>query len=101
MPGDAGLSTGLACCLRELERQSDLIHRILLWSFGLGMMAVGTFILAPVIVRRNLALFPNGLPFLIPVVVWIVAYFIVRFREQRQLQYEIEELNDLDSDNAR
>jgi hypothetical protein len=101
MPGDAGLSTGLAFCLRELERQRTLIRRVLLWSFGPVMMAIGTFILALVIVTRTHGLFPNGLPFLILVVVWIVGYFIVRLREQRQLQYEIEELNDLESDNAR
>jgi hypothetical protein len=63
-------------------------------------VAVDTFILALVIVTRNQGLFPNGLPFLILVVVWIVAYFIVRLR-QRQLQHEIEELNDLETDNAR
>jgi hypothetical protein len=99
MPSDAGLSTGLAFCRRELERQRDLLHRILLWSFGPVMMAIGTFILALLIVTRNQSLSPI-LPFLIFVLVWIVGFFMVRLREQRQLQYEIEELNDLESDNA-
>jgi hypothetical protein len=101
MAGDAGLSTGLAFCRRELERQSELLHRILLWSFGPVMMAIGSFILALVVVTRNHGLFPNGLPFLILVVAWIVGYFMIRLRERRQLQYEIEELNDLESDHAR
>lgn len=100
MPGDAGLSTGLAFCRRELERQKELVHRILLWAFGPMMMVIGTFILALVIATRNQGLFPNGLPFLILVVVFIVGYFITRLREQRQLQYELEELNDLETDNA-
>lgn len=38
---------------------------------------------------------PVGLPFLGLVVVWIVAYFVLRSREQRQLQREIEELEEL------
>jgi hypothetical protein len=101
MSGDAGLSTGLAFCRRELERQSDLVNRNLLWSFGPVMMAIGTFILALVMVTRNQGLFPNGLPFLILVVLWIVGYFMFRLREQRQLKYEIDELNELESDSTR
>ena len=99
MPGDAGLSTGLAFCRRELDRQRDLLNRILLWSFGPVMMAIGTFIFALLIVARNQSLSPI-LPFLIFVLLWIVGFFMVRLREQRQLQYEIEELNDLESDHA-
>ena len=46
MPGDAGLDTGLDFCRREIERQRDLVRRLLLWSFGPIMLAIGTFILA-------------------------------------------------------
>lgn len=101
MPGDAGLSPGLAFCRRELQRQKDLLHRVLLWSFGPVMAAMGTFIFALIVATRNRGLFPNGLPFLILVVVWIVAYFGTRLREQRHLQFEIEELNDLETDTTR
>ena len=52
MPGDAGLSTGLEFCRREIERQRDLVRRVLLWSFGPVMLAIGTFILALAMVRR-------------------------------------------------
>ena len=100
MPGDAGLSTGLEFCRQELERQRDLLRRVLLWSFGPVMMAIGTFILALAIVgSRNREIFPNGVPFLALVVVWIVAYFVVRLREQRALQREIDELNNLEREN--
>jgi hypothetical protein len=99
MPGDAGLSAGLAFCRRELERQRDLGRRSLLWTFGPVMMAIGTLILGLLVVTRNRNLTPI-LPFLILVLLWIVAVFMIRLRVQRQLQHEIEELNDLESDNA-
>ena len=46
MPGDAALTTGLEFCRREIERQRDLLRRVLLWSFGPIMLAIGTLILA-------------------------------------------------------
>lgn len=35
------------------------------------------------------------------VVAWIFGYFVMRVREQRELKREIDELNDLESDNSR
>jgi hypothetical protein len=100
MPGGAGLSTGLEFCRREIERQCDLVRRVLLWTFGPVMLAIGTFILALAMVStKDRGLFPNGLPFLIAIVVWIFAYFTIRFREQRELQREIDELNDIEEEN--
>ena len=100
MPEDAGLSTGLEFCRREVERQRNLVRRVLLWAFGPVMLVIGTFILALAMVgARDRGLFPNGLPFLILVIVWIVTYFIVRLREQRDLQREIDELNDIEREN--
>jgi hypothetical protein len=102
MSGDAGLSTGLELCRREVERQRDLVRRLLLWTFGPIMLAIGTFILALATVgMKERGLFPNGLPFLIVIVVWIFSYFIIRFREQRELQREIDELNDIERENRR
>ena len=99
-PGDAGLSTGLQSCRREVERQRDLVRRLLLWSFGPVLLAIGTFILALAMVgTRDRGIFPNGLPFLVLVIVWITAYFIIRFREQRDLQREIDELSDIEKEN--
>ncbi|MBI1897590.1 MAG: hypothetical protein HYS04_13855 [Acidobacteria bacterium] len=96
MPGDAGLSTGLEFCSREIERRHYLLRRVLLWSFGPVLLAIGTFILALAMIgSREGGLFPNGLPFLALVVVWIFGYFVMRLREQRELKREIDELNDL------
>jgi hypothetical protein len=102
MPGDAGLSTGLEFCRREVERQRDLLRRVLLWSLGPVMLAIGTFILALAMVgTKDRGIFPNGLPFLVLVVLWVVAYFVLRWREQRELEREIDELNDVEKENHR
>ncbi len=100
MPADAGLSTGLEFCRREIERQRDLVRRVLLWTFGPIMLTIGTFILAVAMVStKDKGLFPNGLPFLIAIVVWIFVYFTIRVREQRDLEREIDELNDIEREN--
>jgi hypothetical protein len=100
MPGDAGFSTGLQFCRQEIERQRDLVRRALLWSFGPVMLAIATFVLALAMVgTKDRGIFPNGVPFLIVVIIWIAAYFIIRLREQRALQREIDELNDLEREN--
>ena len=44
---------------------------------------------------------PNGMPFLTLVAAWIAAYFVIRAREQRKLQFEIDELDDIERENGR
>ena len=84
------------------RRQRDLLRRVLLWSFGPVLLAIGTLILALSMVgTRDRGIFPNGLPFLILIVVWIVGYFIVRLRDQRELQREVDELNNIEKENHR
>ena len=100
MPGDVGVNTGLELCRLEIEHQRDLVRRSLVWSFGPVMLAIATFVLALALVSmRKRGIFPNGLPFLIVVVVWIVLFFVIRLREQRELQREIDELKDIEMEN--
>jgi len=100
MPGDAGLSSGLEFCRREIERRCYLLRRVLVWSFGPVLLAIGTFILALAMIGgADGGILPNGLPFLAAVAVWIIFYFIVRFREQRELRREIAELDDIEREN--
>ena len=101
MPGDAGLSTGLEFYRREIERRRYLFRRVLLWSFGPVLLTIGTFILALAIEAGDQGIFPNAIPFMTLVVVWIAAYFVIRMREQRELQREIDELNDIEKENRR
>lgn len=100
MSGNLGLNSGLEICRHEMERQCDLVRRFLVWSFGPVMLAVATFVLALAMVStRERGMFPNGLPFLILMAVWIVSWFVIRLREQRGLQREINELKDIELEN--
>lgn len=100
VPGDAGLSTGLQSCRREIERQRALVRRVLLWSLGPALLSIATLIAALAMAgTRERGILPNGLPFLLLVVAWIVGYFMIRLKEQRTLQREIEELKDLEKEN--
>jgi hypothetical protein len=66
------------------------------------LLAIGTFILALVkIGGRGWGIFPDAMPFTVVVVIWIAAYFVIRMREQRELQREMDELNDIERENRR
>lgn len=95
MPGDAALSPGLQSYRREIARRRDLFQRVLLWSFAPVLLAIGTFVVALAKVSDR-GIFPNALPFMTLVVIWIVAFFVIRMREQRELQREIDELNEIE-----
>jgi hypothetical protein len=96
MPGDAALSTGLEFYRREIERQRALYGRLLLWSLGPIVLALAAFILFSVIVVGG-KIYPNGMPFLILVAVWFGAVFVIRTRARRELQREIDDLKDIES----
>jgi hypothetical protein len=99
-PGDLGLNTGLEVCRLEVERQRDLRRRSLVWSFGPVMLATATFVLALTLVPQvGRRLIPNGVPFLLVLVLSIVSFFVIRSREQRELQRELDELKDLEMEN--
>ena len=95
MPGDAALSTGLEFYRRELERRQHLFRRLLLWSFGPILLAIATLVLL-LAMAGGARFFPNGMPFLALVVIWIAAYFGIRMRGQRELQREIDDLNEIE-----
>jgi hypothetical protein len=96
MPGDAALSTGLEYYRQEIERQRALYGRALLWSLGPIVLALAAFILFSVIVV-GVKKFPNGMPFLILVAVWFGAIFVMRLQARRELQREIDDLKDIES----
>ncbi len=98
MLADAGVSSGLMFCRQEINRQRELVNRVLLWTFGPILAAVGTLIFALTMVLTDRASFPSGLPFVIAMLIGIAGRFTVDFREQRGLQREIEDLNDIERD---
>ena len=99
MPGDLGFSPGLEFCRREIERRRDYFRRVLVWSFGPVILGIGIFILALAIVGGR-GIFPNAIPFLTLIVVWIGMYFLSRVKDQREMQREIDELNDIERENG-
>jgi hypothetical protein len=63
------------------------------------MLAIGAFFV-PVMrsaVRENV----KAIPFFALLVLWIVCFFVIRVRQWRTLQQEIEELNDIEMENRR
>jgi hypothetical protein len=96
-PEGLGIRTGLEFCKREVQRQRDLVRRLLLWSFGPVLVSIGTFVVALAMVGTpDHGIIPNGLPFLAAVVIWIVGYFMIRAREQRELQRALGELDEIE-----
>jgi preprotein translocase subunit YajC len=65
------------------------------------LMATGTIILALAVAAGN-EVFTKGMPFVMLVIVWIAGYFfVVRLRQQREFQREIDELNTIEKENSR
>lgn len=92
-PSDGTFKTGLEFYRRELERQQDVIGRILRWSFGPVILSIGTLIVVLVEMATGLSLpIRSVAPFGLLVVIWIVAFFVRRSRGQRKLRGEIDAL---------
>jgi xanthine/uracil permease len=96
-PGDAALLTGIGFCRHELERQRDLFRRVIPWSFGPIVLAIGIYIF-PVIKNAltNGRRLPPIIPFTVLLLAWITSFFFIRMRRQRDLQREIDELDEIE-----
>jgi hypothetical protein len=94
--GEAGLAGGLEAYRREVERRRHFATHNLLWSFGPVVAAIGTFI---VLVLKLGGVLRNMIPFLVLVVVWIVAYFVLWMRDRRELEREIDLLGEIERTN--
>jgi hypothetical protein len=106
LPGDAALSTGLESYRREVARRRSLSGRIMLWGFGPVVFAVATLIAVILSLGTGSGVpFKEGLlkisPFLTLLSIWFVGFFAIRMRQQRALQREIDELDDIDRENRR
>jgi hypothetical protein len=110
LPGDAAFSTGIESYRREVERQRSLFGRFMLWQFGPLMFAIASLILLiltlgtgnrgmPLDGRILKEMLVKMSPFLTLMAIWIVSFFVIRLRAQRQLQREIDELNELERAN--
>jgi hypothetical protein len=100
LPGEAGSTTGLESYRREIQWRRDLFRRALGWSFGPVFLAIAALIL-PIVAMgiRNRGPLRNMVPFLTLIIVWLAAVPVIRMRGQRELQREIEELNEIEKAN--
>jgi hypothetical protein len=104
LPGDAALSTGLESYRWEIERRRSLSGRFMLWGFGPVVFAIATLIVLILSLGIGSGILLKGAflkmsPFLTLMVIWIVSYFVLRMRQQRELQREIEELDKIERAN--
>lgn len=100
IPEDAGFSTGLEFCKREMGRQRDYFPRVLLWSFGPIVLAISTLILAFALIA-GVQMLMRAIPFMTLAVVWIGAYLAVWMQQRRKLLREIDELSEIERENIR
>ena len=97
LPGDAALNTSIEFYRHEVQRRRSLFGRVMPWSFGPILLAIGAYILP--ILRMGFAnhrLFANMIPFLVLLLCWIISVFVLRMRQQRELQREIDGLDEIE-----
>jgi hypothetical protein len=96
LPGDAALSTGVEFYRLEITRRRYLFDRVLPWSFGPAVLSIGAWILEIVRMgnKNNLNPSVKMIPFFTLLVIWLVTVFVLRMRQQRELQREIDQLDE-------
>jgi hypothetical protein len=103
LPEDAAMSTGLESYRREVERRRSLFGRFMLWLFGPAVFAIATLIVLILSLGESGISLRGALlkmtPFLTLLVIWLVGVFVIRMRERRKLQRELDELNDIEREN--
>jgi Flp pilus assembly protein TadB len=95
---DVSLNTSLRSYRREVERQRSLSSSFLVWSFGPIMLAGGSMSALLLAVVRPHGFLPNTIPFFTLLGSWFIV-FVIRMQEQRDLQREIDELNEIERSN--
>ena len=98
LPGDAALSTGLESYRREVQRRRYLSGRFLLWTFAPLVLAL----IVPVVSFgiRNPGTLLKMIPYVPLLVIWIVIILVMKMRDRRELEREINDLSDLERTNG-
>ena len=91
---EVSLSTSLESYRREVERRRYLSSRFLLWSFAPCMLGLDAFC-AYLLVWAH-GLLRNTIPFFTLLALWLVLLFLQKMRQQRDLQREIDQLNEVE-----
>jgi hypothetical protein len=88
MAGDAGVTTGIEFCRKELERHRALFSRTLVWVSGPLIFVVGAY-LVPAIVA-SIRAHPNEspkilvktIPFFALMGIWVIAFIFIRMKQR-------------------
>ena len=94
---DVSLSTGLESYRREVERRRHLSSRFLLWSFAPGVLGLGAF--CAYLLAWTHGFGRSTAPFFTLLGLWFVLLFFQKMRQKRDLQREIDQLNDVERSN--
>ena len=95
-PEDAALTASLESYRQEVERRRFLFSRVLQWNLGPVLLVIAAWILMSVrmgVLDRTTL--PKAAPFLTLLAVWLVAVVVIRIRQQRELQREIDDLDEI------
>ena len=99
-PEDAASIVSLQSYRREVERRRFLFSRVLRWNLGPVLLAIATWILLSVRVGiLDRTTLPKAAPFLTLMAVWLAAVVVIRMRQQRELQREIDDLDEIERAN--
>jgi hypothetical protein len=94
------MATGLEFCRTEIERRLYLFRRAMQWAFAPIVLAVGAFVVPGIrIALKERGTVANMAPFLVLFALWMVGVFVVRRGRWRELQRDIDELNDIEKEN--
>lgn len=96
---DVLISTGLQSYRMEIERRRYISTHFLLCVFGPSVLAVGALAAQIVSLAKGQGVLSKTVPFLTMLAIWIVGVFVIRMRDQRELQAEITDLNRIENSN--
>jgi hypothetical protein len=101
LAGDAGLETGIAFLRREIQRRRDLAGRVLIWVIApiLFTLGVGVVPFMWYLAGTDPGMLRNTIPFFTLLTGWLIGTFVIRIRKKRELQREIEDLNEIEKEN--
>ncbi len=96
-PEEAALSVSLESYRREVEQRRFLFSRVLQWNVGPVLLVIAAWILIAVRMGiLNRTTLPKAAPFLILMTVWLGAVIVIRIRQQRELQREMDDLDEIE-----
>jgi hypothetical protein len=100
LAGDAALATGLEFCRGEIERLRYFHRQFLQWVFAPIVLAIGALVVPQMGSGfRSGGTLAKMSPFLTLLALWLVGVFVIRRVRWKELRRDIEELNDIESEN--